>query len=465
MAAKNPTEFTTATQIETGDLFLIYRDGTFQSAPKSLLVTELVASNEVVQDAVGDLLVGNTETLITVTYDDGNNNLNFIVEDDLSLYNNSLSGFITADSTDTFTNKTFDANATGNLISNIETEDIASSSKTGIDSTLVTGTAGVANNLALWNVDGDLVDASVTIADFQQTDEEIQDIVGGMFVSNSEVLIQSLYDDGTGKVDLIVNNDLSLYDNTNSAFITADSTDTFTNKTFSDNILIDSTFPYLDLRDSDSTADFNRTRIAGSNSGGYVVNVKSDGGTTSTAYMLTTDVDGPKEHQFKSAFGANRLIINADGLDVNGETQHDFKISNSVKTRVNSTGLIVFGSVNATSIDTTSGNEFTKTQNFDATTLTDGANISWDLESNQVTSVTLGGNRTLDNPTNQVDGATYILRVVQDGTGSRTLSFGTAYKFPGGTAPTLTGDANAVDILTFVSDGTNMNAVFQGDFS
>jgi len=113
----------------------------------------------------------------------------------------------------------------------------------------------------------------------------------------------------------------------------------------------------------------------------------------------------------------------------------------------------------------TQANEFTKTQNFDATTLTDATNISWDLESNQVASVTLGGNRTLDNPTNQVDGATYILTVKQDGTGSRTLSFGTAYKFPGGTAPTLTGDANAVDVLTFVSDGTNMNAVFQGDFS
>jgi hypothetical protein len=110
-------------------------------------------------------------------------------------------------------------------------------------------------------------------------------------------------------------------------------------------------------------------------------------------------------------------------------------------------------------------NEYTKTQNFNATTLVDGAGISWDLESNQVTSVTLAGNRTLNNPTNMVDGATYILIVKQDGIGGRTLSFGANYKWPSGTAPTLSTGINAIDIITFVSDGTNMYGVFQGDFA
>jgi hypothetical protein len=110
-------------------------------------------------------------------------------------------------------------------------------------------------------------------------------------------------------------------------------------------------------------------------------------------------------------------------------------------------------------------NEYTKTQNFNATTLTDAANISWDLESNQVAKVTLAGNRTLDNPTNMVDGATYILRVIQDGTGSRTLAYGSAYKWAGGTAPTMTTTAAAIDILTFISDGTNMFGVSSLEFS
>jgi len=100
--------------------------------------------------------------------------------------------------------------------------------------------------------------------------------------------------------------------------------------------------------------------------------------------------------------------------------------------------------------------EFTKTQNFDATTLVDGASISWDASANQVTSVTLAGNRTLAAPTNLVDGAVYLLMVIQDGTGSRTLSYNAVFKFTGGTAPTLTTTAAAKDILVFYSDGTNM---------
>lgn len=98
-------------------------------------------------------------------------------------------------------------------------------------------------------------------------------------------------------------------------------------------------------------------------------------------------------------------------------------------------------------------------------TLTDAASISWDLDDDQTAAVTLGGNRTLANPSNMKAGATYILRVVQDGTGTRTLAYGNAFLWPGGTAPTLTTDADAVDILTFYSDGTYMYGVSNLDFS
>lgn len=100
--------------------------------------------------------------------------------------------------------------------------------------------------------------------------------------------------------------------------------------------------------------------------------------------------------------------------------------------------------------------EYTKTQNFNATTLVDGATISWDASANQVTSVTITDNRTMAAPTNLVDGAVYLLMIIQDGTGSRTMSFNAVFKFTGGTAPTLTTTAAAKDILVFYSDGTNM---------
>ena len=96
----------------------------------------------------------------------------------------------------------------------------------------------------------------------------------------------------------------------------------------------------------------------------------------------------------------------------------------------------------------------------DIVTLTDGANISVDLNSGQNFTLTLAGNRTLDNPTNCVPGQTGSIFVIQDGTGSRTLSFGTNYKFPGGTAPTLSTGASAcdrIDYITFTS--TNLHAV------
>lgn len=98
-------------------------------------------------------------------------------------------------------------------------------------------------------------------------------------------------------------------------------------------------------------------------------------------------------------------------------------------------------------------------------TLSDGATVNWNAASGAFAQLTLGGSRSLANPTNLVNGASYILLVKQDGTGSRTLTFGSAYKVPGGLDPTLSTAANAVDIIAFLSDGTSLYGSFQGNFS
>jgi hypothetical protein len=96
--------------------------------------------------------------------------------------------------------------------------------------------------------------------------------------------------------------------------------------------------------------------------------------------------------------------------------------------------------------------EYTAAHNFKATTLTDGATIAWDLASNQVAKVVLGGNRTLQNPTFAKAGGVYVLFVTQDATGSRTLNYGSNYRWSNGNIPpTLTAIPNRTDILTFVS--------------
>jgi hypothetical protein len=99
---------------------------------------------------------------------------------------------------------------------------------------------------------------------------------------------------------------------------------------------------------------------------------------------------------------------------------------------------------------------YSNQQYFAEATLTDQATIAWDVSTSQVAKVTLGGNRTMGAPTNLKAGGTYVLRVIQDGTGSRTITWNAVFKWPAATAPTLTTTASAVDIFTFVSDGTNL---------
>ena len=93
---------------------------------------------------------------------------------------------------------------------------------------------------------------------------------------------------------------------------------------------------------------------------------------------------------------------------------------------------------------------------FGEETLTDGTTIDWNLQTQQVAKVTLGGNRTLIAPTYQIACGFYSLLIIQDTTGSRTLSFNSTYKFTGATAPTLTTTASAKDLIVFRSDGTNL---------
>ena len=81
--------------------------------------------------------------------------------------------------------------------------------------------------------------------------------------------------------------------------------------------------------------------------------------------------------------------------------------------------------------------------------LTDGATITPDFSAANNFSVTLAGNRTLANPTGLIAGQSGVITITQDGTGSRTLAYGSYWDFAGGTAPTLSTAAAAQDVLVF----------------
>jgi hypothetical protein len=88
-------------------------------------------------------------------------------------------------------------------------------------------------------------------------------------------------------------------------------------------------------------------------------------------------------------------------------------------------------------------------------TLADAATVNWNVDQGATAQVTLGGDRTIASPTNIVAGGTYTLIVKQDATGNRVATWGAAYKFEGG-SKSLSTAPNAVDVATFISDGTTL---------
>ena len=109
---------------------------------------------------------------------------------------------------------------------------------------------------------------------------------------------------------------------------------------------------------------------------------------------------------------------------------------------------------------------YTAAQRGTITTLTDGATITPDFAASNNYTVTLAGNRTLANPSNLTAGQSGSIFIVQDGTGSRTLSFGSYWDFAGASAPTLTTDASAVDRIDYiVRSTTSIHAVFTANYS
>lgn len=81
--------------------------------------------------------------------------------------------------------------------------------------------------------------------------------------------------------------------------------------------------------------------------------------------------------------------------------------------------------------------------------LTDGVTVALDFDAGINFTVTLGGNRTLGQPSNQKVGQSGFIRIVQDGTGSRTLAYHADWKFPGGVDPTLSTAAGTTDVLFY----------------
>jgi hypothetical protein len=126
------------------------------------------------------------------------------------------------------------------------------------------------------------------------------------------------------------------------------------------------------------------------------------------------------------------------------------------------TGLSGGGTSGTVSValDTANANTWTAGQRGEITALTSATTITPDFADSNHFSVTLAHNATFANPSNDTAGQSGSIFSTQDGTGSRTASWGTDWEFAGGTAPTLTTTAAAVDRIDYIiKSGTSTQAV------
>jgi len=199
----------------------------------------------------------------------------------------------------------------------------------------------------------------------------------------------------------------------------------------------------------------------------YVSNVSSFAANVTITNTATVNVYGIFQFNNTVSFNANVTIPSitsnvsfANTISVTGSAT--LSSTANVGGNLNVTGNSAFtGVVNCNGVA-----NFNANTNFGGTvsvaaanvlsqTLTDGSTINWNTALGQVATVTLGGNRTMAAPTNLKIG-NYILHVIQDSPGSRTISWNSVFKWTAGVAPELTTTAGARDIVMFISDGTNL---------
>ena len=166
----------------------------------------------------------------------------------------------------------------------------------------------------------------------------------------------------------------------------------------------------------------------------------------------TLDVTGVATFDSTSTFTGN-ATFNGD-IVFEGSTADDFETTLTV-TDPTADRTITLPDATTTVAGLAVAQSFTKAQRGTPVALTDAATIAVDLSLGNNFTVTLAGNRTLGAPTNVTAGQSGVIVVTQDSTGSRTLAYNSAYKFAGGTAPTLTTTASAVDVLAYYVESSS----------
>ena len=159
---------------------------------------------------------------------------------------------------------------------------------------------------------------------------------------------------------------------------------------------------------------------------------------------------------------AGDIILDADGGNVKiadgGTNLLDIANSSSdvvIKPLVDAKDIIIHQYDGTSLVEFNDGgySSFTSAALSPEQTLTDASTITWNALTQPVCKVTLGANRTIGLASGGVAGAFISILIIQDGTGSRTVSWNAAYEFAADTAPTLTTTASKGDLFVFRYNG------------
>jgi hypothetical protein len=435
-------------------------DGTLEA---DAITINGVTLAETISDTVGAMVTSNTESGITVAYDDADNTLDFTVG-------------------------TLNQNTTGNAATATALETARTIGGTSFDGTANIAVALSATATALATartIHGVSFDGTANI----DLSEVISDTVGAMVTSNTESGITVTYDDADNTLDFTIG---TLNQNTTGNAATATALETArtiggTSFDGSANIAVALAATATALETArtiagqsfDGSANITIASTDLSNTSNITLNdgtqtltnktltspkINEDVVLTSTATELNLldGVSGLVQADFTKLAAVSSTADELNLLDgVSGLVQADFtKLAavDSTAAELNYSDLATLGTTAASKVFTADANNLTTVSGAVAyveDTLTDGATITWNVIDSPVAKVTLAGNRTLSAPsgTTPIAGQFISLLIIQDGTGGRTITWNAVYEFAADTAPTLTATASLGDLFTFRYNG------------
>ena len=354
----------------------------------------------------------------------------------------SKSNFSLSGSTITFST----APPTGVVVEAVSNQAVSVGTATGIAASAITGltevTAADADHVLIYDATASALKKAL-VSDFaKNTTEEIQDIVGAMFSSNTETGIAATYEDGDGTIDLVLD----------AAQSNITSLGTLTTLTV-DNVIVNGTTightddtDLLTLADgvltvagevSMTTLDIGGTNVTASAADINLIDGITNGTVIASKAIITDsnkDITGGRNITITGELDAGSLDVSGD-IDVDGTANLD---NTDIDGTLNTSGVVTSQT----------------SANISQVSLTDGT-VSWDAAAAANAFLLLEENSTISAPSNAVEGAIISIEVAQHASsGPYTLAWNAIFEFAGDTNPTQTATDAKTDIYAFRYNGS-----------